>query len=229
MKKRCFLSLLFSLVVFACIAQKDYYTLNPGEKYVDGIPDTAIYYSPQFIKGYVKLKDGRSGALVLNYNYLYEEMIFINDHKDTVAVISPQDFNFFVLGKDTFYFDKVYLRNIASFGEVYLAERDYFGVADVKKEGPLSTSTSVGIEVIRRTEATDNSGVRELVAKEVMTIKKYRQYFIGNDRKGFAIATKKSVLKMYPDKSAFIKSYLTGNNINFNNPDDLVKLLKACQ
>lgn len=227
MKKQYFLLTVFCFGFFAGVAQKDYYTINSGQKFVDGIPDTAIYFSPQFRSGLVELKDGRSGTLVLNYNYLYEEMMFVDQKKDTVSVISPQDFNFFILGEDTFYFDKVYLRNVASFGDMHLAERGYFGVTDVKKQGSLSASTSVGIDIIRRTDATDNFGVRELVAKEVITVKKHRQYFLGNSQKGFMVATKKNVLKMYRNKSDFIKSFIDENNINFTNPDDLIKLLTA--
>lgn len=225
MKKQFLLCLLFSLVVFPAVAQEDVFTVQPGEKFADAIPDAARYYLPRYEKCQVAMKDGRSGTLLLNYNFLFEEMMFVDAKGDTVSVISPGEFKYFVLGKDTFFFDKMYLRDIGTYGDYRLAVRTYFDVSDVKKQGPLGGTTSVGIDVMRRTDATDNFGPRELVAREVTTVKKYRLYFVGNEANGFERATKKNILRLYRKKSEQIRSYINDNHINYNKEEDLVKLL----
>lgn len=209
-------------------AQNNIFVVNPGEKPSKAIPDTAQFYSAKFIRGVVQLRDGRSGGMILNYNSLFEEMMFVDEKGDTVSVINPQDFNYFVLDKDTFCFDNVYLHKIGSFGNLQLAERNYFTLSDVKKKGILGASaTSVGIEEIRQTSGV--IGIKNLVAQEVIYLKKNKQYYISNDGNSFKVATKNNIQKLAHEKQSLIKSYLKENTIDFNQREDLIRLLSAIE
>lgn len=230
MKKLLPLSVILLMCSILATAQNNYFTVQPGQKIAEAIPNSAMYFLPRFERGFAALKDGKSGALVLNYNYLLEEMMFINDNGDTLSLASPQDFKYFVLAADTFYYNQFFVRNIAGFGNIHLVEREFFGTTDVKKMGATGVSTtSVGIDVIKKTEATDNFGARELVAREVTTLKKHRQYLVGDDENGFVYPTRKNLQKLYHRKSGLIKSYFDENKVDTNNPEDLKILLAAIQ
>lgn len=217
-------------ISFNVFAQNDYYTIHPGEKPVKVIPDSTQYFAKNFIKSQLWFNDGRTGAIMLNYNSLYGEMLFINEKGDTMAISSPQDFKQFALGKDTFYYkNDIYLHELGSFGNLKLAERIYFVLVDIKKIGAMGTvNSSVQIDDFKQIQAYSLGNV-DLEVKQVISVKQIHQFYFGDENGSFKLALRKNLQKMAPNKSGAIKKYTQNNSVNFSNKDDIIKLLNAIQ
>ena len=107
MRRYLFL-VLFSIATSHAYNQEKIYTIMPGQRMIDVVPDSVQFSTEDFSKGTALLKDGRRGSMILNYNRLFEEVMFVDDKKDTVSLQNPEDFVFFVINKDTFiYSNKV--------------------------------------------------------------------------------------------------------------------------
>ncbi|OQY95778.1 MAG: hypothetical protein B6D37_04800 [Sphingobacteriales bacterium UTBCD1] len=233
MKRQVILfSLFLAVVTLRSSAQgDDLFTVNPGERIVQAIPNAAQYFSRNFISGLVWFKDDRMGRIDLNYNYLYGEMMFINEKGDTLAVASPQDFKLFALGKDTFYFaGNSYYHNLGAFGKLRLAEKTVFGITDVKKIGAMGVETSaVSIDQFRQVQQA-STGMKDLVVQEKTIMKKVTEFYISAKEDVFVPATKKNIEKMLGGRESLVlKKYLDSNKVNFYKKEDLIALLTSIQ
>jgi len=123
-------------------AQYETYTVNSGQKPIDVIPDSVQYVLPKFTKGVVFFKDGTKNNSLLNYNTLFQEMLFIAQGKDTLAISQPETVEKIVVGEKTFYFQKQYLKSIKQGQNFEIAEKPFFAFSDVKKNGAMGTKNS---------------------------------------------------------------------------------------
>ncbi|MBS1920277.1 MAG: hypothetical protein JST17_08490 [Bacteroidetes bacterium] len=233
MKKMIILfSVFLTTTISNILAQADgLFTINPGEKLVQAIPDSAQYFSKNFIKGLAWFVDGRTGAVMLNYNYLYDEMLFINEKGDTLAIANPLEFKRFVIDQDTFcYADNKYFHKLGTYGGLELAERTFFGIADIKKIGAMGVETS-GVSIDQFKEIPQNGvGTKDLVMQEKTIMKKVSNYYISDKNGVYRLATKKNVQKAATEnRRAQLEKYLTSNSVNYFKKEDLVKLLTAIQ
>jgi hypothetical protein len=62
------------------------------------------YAYPAFTKGYISFRDNRNRTVQLNYNYLFEEMMFLNNTGDTLAIANAPTIRQITIMADTFYF-----------------------------------------------------------------------------------------------------------------------------
>ena len=125
--------LIFCLHVTEAIAQKKTkYTINPGEKISEKLPRDEVYSYPEFTNGRVFLRNNTVSLVKLNYNSLYAEMQFINPKGDTLSVSDEKMIRLIVINKDSFFYDKGYLKLVSDFGKLKHANNQYF--EGVKKE-----------------------------------------------------------------------------------------------
>jgi hypothetical protein len=68
-------------------------------------------------------------------------MLFINQNGDTLALADEKIIKFITVDQDTFYYDEGYVRIIADHGDVKLAEKQIWVVADTRKIGTHNTPT----------------------------------------------------------------------------------------
>lgn len=114
------------LLLMACIfntyaafaQQEKSYPVKAGEIPGEVLPKEAIYVLPAFATGTAFLKDGTSSMLRFNYNFLLDEMHFINEKGDTLAIADPLLINSVVIDSMVFYYDKGYLREISRAGRL---------------------------------------------------------------------------------------------------------------
>src|SRR6478609_402526 len=82
------------------------YLVKAGEIPDKALPDQAKYMLPAFKMGTVFFRDGNASNNLLNYNFLLDEMHFINPGGDTLAIAEPGLIRTIVLDSMTFYYDK---------------------------------------------------------------------------------------------------------------------------
>ena len=203
-------------------------TVKAGERIEDVLKPSDIYFYPQFIYSKVLFKDGRVADPYMNYNRLYDQMLFINEKGDTLAMTDVKNIEFIVNDWDVFYYSGGYLRLIADDTVIKLAEKQIWAVADVRKMGTHNTPTntvaitSVGYLSSRQ----DAAKSKELILNAETIIRKETQYYFGDKYNHFVRATKKKLLDLFPKEERKIENYLSENKVNFDKKDDLEKLCK---
>jgi hypothetical protein len=220
--------LLFILLVYSNLSAQDstLITVKAGEKFEDVLKPSDIYFYPRFIYSKVLFKDGRVADSYMNYNRLYDQMLFISEKGDTLALTDVKNIEFIVNDWDVFYYSGGYLRLIADDTVIKLAEKQIWVVADVRKMGTHNTPkntvaiTSVGYF----SNGQDAAKSKELIMNAETLIRKETQYYFGDKYNHFVPATKKRLLNLFPKEEQRIENYLKENKFNFDTKDDLEKL-----
>jgi len=225
---KALLLLLFILICCFNLPAQDstFITVKAGNRIRDILTPSDIYYYPQFTSGKVFFRNGTKAEAKMNYSHLVDQMLFIDNKGDTLALADEITIKFIAIDKDTFYYDEGYTRLIVNNGVVKLAERQIWVVADVRKIGTHNTSTStVAITSLSiYNDGTARAKSHDLLINEDMLIKKESQYFFGDEYNHFARATKKKLLLLFPREHLSLENYLKENKVNFDKKDDLEKL-----
>ena len=201
-------------------------TVKAGERFEDVLKPSDIYFYPQFIYSKVLFKDGRVADPYMNYNRLYDQMLFISEKGDTLALTDVKNLEFIVNDWDIFYYSGGYLRLIADDTVIKLAEKQIWVVADVRKMGTHNTPTNtVAITSVGYlSSGQDAAKSKELIMNAETVIRKETQYYFGDKYNHFVRASKKRLLNLFPKEERKIENYLNENKVNFDKKDDLEKL-----
>jgi hypothetical protein len=202
-------------------------TLKAGTRVRDVLNPADIYYYPQFTNGKVFFRDGSKAVGKMNYSRLVDQMLFVDHKSDTLALANEQTIKFIAVDRDTFYFDEGYIRLIADYGDVKLAEKQVWVVADTRKIGTHNRSTST-VTVTSLSSYTDDAIARaksyDLIINEDVLIRRETHYFFGDEYNRFARAGKKKLLLLFPKDELSLENYLKENKVNFDKKDDLERL-----
>src|SRR6186713_2679691 len=201
-------------------------TVKAGEKFEDILKPSDIYFYPRFIYSKVLFKDGRVADPYMNYNRLYDQMLFISEKGDTLALMDVKNIEFIVNDWDVFYYNGGYLRLIADDTVIKLAEKQTWVLADIRKMGSHGRpTTSVAITSLSYfSNGQDAAKSKELIMNEELVIRKETHYYFGDKYNHFVPATKKRLLNLFPKEELRIENYLKENKVNFDKKDDLKKL-----
>ena len=203
-------------------------TVKTGEKITDVLKPSDIYYYPQFVYSKILFKDGKVADPYMNYNRLYDQMLFISEKGDTLALTDEKNIEFIVNDWDVFYYSGGYLRLIADDTVIKLAERKIWTVVDIRKMGTFNTPTNtVAITSVGYlSSGQDAAKSKELIMNAETVIRKETQYYFGDKYNHFVRANKKKLVDLFPKEERKIESYLSENKVNFDKKDDLEKLCK---
>jgi hypothetical protein len=183
-----------------------------------------VYIFPDFTLGVVTSKDGSVSKGLLNFNLLNGEMQFIEPKGDTLSLADEQTIKLITIGKDSFYYDHVYLRLVASNPVVKLAIRERLKVVDKQRIGAYNQpSSSASIEA----QNIYNSGaaIHRLNVKEDILMAKETLYYLGDKYNHFILANKKNLIKLFYRKQDEIEDFLRANRIDMTRLEDLVTLM----
>lgn len=225
--------LLLLLTLTSCaglVAQKkEFVTVQAGNNIMDVLPMSEIFFYPNFTNGKVFLRDGSKSDAKLNYNRLVDEMHFINSNGDTLALDNEKDIKYVVINTDTFYYDAGYIRVLSQGNPVKLAVKQIWVITDTRQIGAYnSTNNSVGM--LSYTSVDDGGGrLYDLTVNEDVILTKVERYYLGNNYYNFVIADKRNLLTLVPKEQRRISSYIKEQKTNFNNRNDLDKLIQFLQ
>ena len=218
--------LLFVTIIasFEITAQtKKTFIVNPGQKLVEAIPAADLYLRPQFTLGTVQMKDASEAVVKLNYNYVFEEMQYIDPKTgDTLSLAEEKNIRFVAIEKDTFYFDELWVHYISGNSTLKIAKAKSFEMSNREKLGALDSPTTGSIDTY--TKYTGSQHMKDLVAKERLTYKERINYYFGDRFNHFSRANKKELVKMYRNNEKKLEKWLDENKIDLANEDDLKKL-----
>ncbi|HVG16860.1 MAG TPA: hypothetical protein VM935_17950 [Chitinophagaceae bacterium] len=207
------------------IAQTTSVTVKAGSKIKDVLATEDLFLYPRFIKGKVFFRDGTKAEAQLNYCSLGSEMHFIGPKGDTLVLAGEETVQLIQIDKDSFYYDKGYVRIIGGNNYLKLARKELWIVTDTKKVGAYNTSSNSS-SITSYTAYNEGGRTYDLVINEDMLLKKAEQYYFGDKFNHFVLAGKQNLLALFPKKQGLIKTYLKENKIDFDNREDLGKLVR---
>ena len=227
---KALLLLLFILIGYFDLSAQDstLVTVKTGERIEDVLKSSDIFFYPQFIYSKILFKDGKVADPYMNYNRLYDQMLFINDKGDTLAVTDVKNIEFIVNDWDIFFYNGGYLRLVADDTVIKLAEKQIWEVADIRKMGTFNTPTNtVAITSVGYfSDGRDAAKSKELILNAETLLRKETQYYFGDKYNHFVRASKKKLMDLFPKDEQRIENYLKENKVKFDKKDDLEKLCK---
>jgi hypothetical protein len=230
MKSQILKYLLTFLLGFICCLsalpqKKTFVTVKAGDNIMDVLPTPDIFFYPDFTTGKVVLRYGPGAEVKLNYSRLVDEMHFINEKGDTLAVDNEDNIKYIVTGKDTFCYDRGYLRLVTSGSFAKLAVRDVWVISDTRQVGAYN-STNTSVSMLAYKSIVEGGSLYNLTVNEDIILRRAEKYYFGDNFNNFVIATKTNLLLLFPKEQQRISMYLKENRINFNNKQDLEKTIQ---
>lgn len=219
-----FLLLLFALCFCVSLNAQKVFKINPGQKISDIVPVSELYNFTEFHPGTILFKSGSYAKALMNYNILNETLEFINPKGDTLAVADEANIKQVTLNNHTYYYNKVYLKEIAQYGDLILAERIYFSISNREKIGAMGTATSSTVET-NSTIHINNGVAKDLIVQEVVTLKKSSVLYIGNKYNYFLQVNKKNLQEMYDEKHKELSKYIKDNAVQYHSKEDIQNLM----
>jgi hypothetical protein len=212
--RHIYAGLLLSAVTFQLAAQTDSLVNMPN------------LLLPKFTKSVVKLKSGKINTAVLNYNKVDQEMVFFQN-KQTLILDEPQLIDTVFMANRTFVpFEKgFYELAVKAPVTLFIQHKSY-----VEFEG---YPTLYGA----KSQTTAPSYVRQIYgsngAIDLKIPKGYKviddtQFWIRKIDGMTMFDTKREFLKIFPDKEKELSQFISKNKVNFDNNEDVVKLVTYC-
>ena len=221
---------LLGFIILLCFAgkanaqERTTFKVNPGEKIIDVVPRNELYSYAGFTPGKIHLKNGTLAEALVNYNIYYNNFEFIGPKGDTLEIANEELVKMITVIKDTFYYDKTFVKVIADYGELLLAKKQYF-TSNRQNIGAMGTTTASSTDVYNRL-SLDHGIAMNLTLQQLLTLRKTEALFIGNKFGYFLPVNKKNLMEMYNNRSKEVSAYLKENSIHLSKEDDL-KLLMA--
>jgi len=204
------------------------FKVNPGEKVTSAIPAGVVYEYPEFQVGTVQFKNGKAGMARMNYNSLLGEIEFINDKLDTNSLDDAKAMHYVNIAMDTFYYDKVYLKQISNKKEVKLALHRILMLSNRQKIGGFGEINGGSVEVEQKMSSNANS-LKTLVANEILTYTENRVWYFGDKYNRFKQASKKNIVDLFGKLKPGLEKFLDDNHLNYFNETDIKKLAAFLQ
>jgi hypothetical protein len=188
-----------------------------------------LYRYEQFSNGIVWFRDGTTANAKLNYHKLFEQMLFINENGDSLAVGNPEIIKFISIGKDSFYYNKnFYVELVNTYKNVQLARRQTLKEVDQEKTGAYGQTYTNNSMVANKNYYTVDGRPRLNVGESTLFSLK-TEYYISYKQNDFTPATKKNIEKLFGDKSKNIKDIIKDHSIDIAKEEDLIKLSRYIQ
>ncbi|CAM9967253.1 unnamed protein product [Chrysoparadoxa australica] len=182
------------------------------------------YIFPKFEDGVVLMKNGRRNEVTINYNSLSEEMIFLKGDIKLAFGKSETELvdTIFIEGRKFVTLKNKYVELLSH------SAYDLFVEYRCKVQAP---GKEVGYGGTSQTAAVDNystiqgNALYELELPDGYETNPYFIYWIKKDGQLHEVLNMSKLKKLYSNKKAQFKVYSKSNNVDFDNPEDIQKLV----
>ncbi|WP_147205612.1 hypothetical protein [Segetibacter aerophilus] len=215
------------LVLHSTSAQKKILIVRAGEVPSEVLPPEAIYVFPTFKPGAVYMRDGSISTTKLNYNILVNEMHFIGDKGDTLAIAFPETIKNIRIDTTLFFYEKNYLQVVYQVDSFKIAIKQVFLQLPYRTRGGYDAPLGAGSITTFGTISSSGANAKLQVKKDVR-MEKEISYFISDKFNHFFKADKKAFLNIFSLKKNSIEIYLKQNNVDYSKENDLEELLRFC-
>lgn len=206
------------------------FRVKAGEDAAKVIPAEIKYRYPAFRKGKVSYMNGSFTAATFNYNFLLEEMQFIDPKGDTLSMAGEPTLQLVLVGESTYLYnpEEGFLEVVADYSHMKLGKRQKLEFAGSEKVGAYNQSS--GASSIRTTSkylGTNSKGYTLEQKGDVLFSEKV-SYFLVDQKNLYHRVNKANVLRMFPKHKKAISGYLKEHSPDLNNEADVKALLQFC-
>lgn len=223
--------MIFVLVILFCVTgiaqQKNVHIVKAGENPGEVLPADAVYAFPVFKDGIVYMRDGSSSRQKLNYYIILNEMHFIGNNSDTLAIADPDIIKSIVIDTIVYYYDKTYLQVLLQVDSFKLAAKQILLESLYRLRGGYDVPTAIS-SITTYGSLSKGGPMRRLQIKKDVQFSKETSYFISDKFNHFFRADRKAFLELFSNRRTMILNFIKDNNINFFKESDLKKLLQFC-
>lgn len=210
--------------------QVNSYTINPGETYAQKIPLSEIYVYNDFQTGVVLMKNNTGSTVKLNYNRLYQEIVFIDPTSgDTLALASPEMVKVVQVKNDEFYYaEDRFVKVDTTINSIKLATANFFTESKEKEVGygKRVESGSISSQAYMLPSSTSHIGQRlDLSPNDIITLYPKSVYYIIDENSQVHEVSKKHLYKVFAKDENKLKNYLSETKPSFRSRQDLISLI----
>ncbi len=228
MKPFFLLALSFFLFVLPDFASAEAENCCPGGT----AASKAVYQFNGFKDGTVYFKNGKHIKAKLNYNYLHGAIEFINVTKDTLVMTNKGRIDYIALEENIFYTQEDHgdTELVASFDNILLTKKTYL-VAKGNKANASEQKYMANPEAGTPTSLliSNQGGEFRWQNNTVKPDYKFKTAYYFIDRNHlFHVAKRANLLKVFDKNKSELADYLKQNDINFNDEEQLKKVLQFC-
>ncbi len=180
---------------------------------------SSIYKYPSFAHGKIILKDSTVIDAKLNCNRVLGKIVYLDRVNKALALENPETVSEVTIANDTFYIYKnSYVQKYTHCSKVNLYIKQ--SLAYVDKNMPVVISSGGRLPYSNEDEKKGEKGI-EKYSKFQLT----NEFFIADYSMNYLIASKKSMLDLFPSAKEPLKKYLQQHTVSFNNASQIEKLL----
>jgi hypothetical protein len=207
--------------------QNKVYIVRAGEVPSEVLPLEARYVFPTFKQGTAHMRDGTVSTAKLNYNIMLDEMQFIDNKGDTLAIAYPETIRSVTIDTTLYFYDKTYFEVVHQEDSFKLAKKQIFVQSPYRTRGGYDVPTAVS-SITTYGSINASRGPSALQVKKDVQFHKVVAYVVSDKFNHFFKADKKAFLHIFPGKKVVIENYMKENHIDYFQPTDLEKLLRFC-
>jgi len=227
MIKRTYTGLVLFLSLAATAQVTEKITVKAGEDLSSALSIHGLYKFPGFIYGTVLFRDGTNTKAKMNFNVFLNEIVFIDNKNDTMAIGNPELIDSIKLDSNVFYYQKGYFFIIEDYGDEKLVMQEKISFENVKVGAYGLPSRGASIDTYGSV-ATNYNTIHQLILNEDVIIKKETQYLLTYKKYRSAKANTAGFFTAFPEIKKELQRFAETNNINFKKEEDLKKLFLFC-
>jgi hypothetical protein len=182
---------------------------------------------PDFQNGHVLLKDSREINCMLNYNFLLDEMLYIDENGKKMALANPLDIVRITMANRLFITTNKGYFEVIERGAISLVYKWKCHIIEKGKEGALGIETDAPSVYQMNQISFDSKSWKLDVDKEAMVSVEVLPY-LKVKSKCILIKAEKDFLKAFSSKRTEIRLYLEKNPVDLRKEADLRRLTKYC-
>ncbi len=205
------------------------YTINPDETFVQKIPLSEIYEYTDFKTGYVIMKNNTGSTVKLNYNRLYQEIVFIAPSGDTLALAEPELVKVVQVNNDEFYFatDR-FVKVDTTINNIKIATAHFFTETKEREVGYGKKVESSGLshQAYILPNSTNHIGQKlNLSPNDIITLYPKTEFVLLDENNTVYEVSRKNLFKIFNKDENKLKNYLTDKKPSFKSREDLITLV----
>ena len=202
-------------------------TLDNNKVSSDVINPELQYLFPDFQTGRVVIKDMPVINCQLNYNFLLDEVLFIDENGKKMALANPQDVLQVYIGNRLFITTSKGYFEVIEREPISLVYKWTCNITEKGKEGALGlVSDAPSIYQINQISFDARTWKLDVDNKAVVSVEVIPYLKIKS--KCVSVKGAKDFLKAFPGKSSEIKLFIKQNPVDFKKEADLRRLTKYC-
>ncbi len=218
-----------SLLLFLIMPGKD---ANLTTRNLQKNDNRGLYQFDKFVYGKVYLRSNMVTTALMNYNYMYGAVQFIDLKGDTLLITNQHGIKYITIGDAIFYPYETGgdVQWLADYGKLKLARKKYLTEKGSKASGS-EQKYAAGFDALTPSTLLISNQDGEFQWQNNMANPSYKYkytYFIMDQNGRLLVAGKSNFLKIFAKRKSELQNYFREHQLDFQNEQHLNQLLTFC-